>query len=210
MTEPKKERAFGLDDRELAELPTVYAPGAFAGKTVLISGGAGGIGRAAGWLLGRLGAASFWRDVTRASSPARSQRCRPAASRLRPLRRHPQARGGPCFDGDGRRRDRRLRHSDQFGRRPVPAGGDRFFRSRAGIPSSHQSRRNLVHDAAAARLWRDAGRPGSIVNIVVVVEQGLYGVAHTIAARSGVIGLSRNLAVEWRRSAFASIASRPA
>jgi len=50
---------------------------------------------------------------------------------------------------------------------------------------------------AAARHWRDAQQPGSIVNIVVVVEHGLYGVAHTIAARSGVIGLSRAVAVEW-------------
>ncbi len=50
---------------------------------------------------------------------------------------------------------------------------------------------------AAARHWRDAERPGSVVNIVVVTTHGLYGVAHTIAARSGVIGLSRALAVEW-------------
>jgi citronellol/citronellal dehydrogenase len=49
----------------------------------------------------------------------------------------------------------------------------------------------------AARAWRDAGRPGSIVTIVVVTRQGLHGVAHTIAARSGVIGLTQALAVEW-------------
>jgi citronellol/citronellal dehydrogenase len=50
---------------------------------------------------------------------------------------------------------------------------------------------------AAARQWRDAGRPGSIVNIVVVTTHGLYGVAHTVAARAGVIGLTRSVAVEW-------------
>ena len=50
---------------------------------------------------------------------------------------------------------------------------------------------------AAARRWRDAKSPGSIVNIVVVTTHGLYGVAHTIAARSAVIGLSRAVAVEW-------------
>jgi citronellol/citronellal dehydrogenase len=32
---------------------------------------------------------------------------------------------------------------------------------------------------------------------VVVTTHGLYGVAHTIAARSGVIGLTRSVAVEW-------------
>ncbi|MGY4418293.1 NAD(P)-dependent dehydrogenase (short-subunit alcohol dehydrogenase family) [Bradyrhizobium sp. JR6.1] len=49
----------------------------------------------------------------------------------------------------------------------------------------------------AAQRWRDRKHPGSIVNIVVVTTHGLYGIAHTIAARSGVIGLSRALAVEW-------------
>jgi citronellol/citronellal dehydrogenase len=50
---------------------------------------------------------------------------------------------------------------------------------------------------AAAQHWRDHKYPGSIVNIVVVTTHGLYGIAHTIAARSGVIGLSRSVAVEW-------------
>jgi citronellol/citronellal dehydrogenase len=31
----------------------------------------------------------------------------------------------------------------------------------------------------------------------VVTVHGLHGVAHTIAARSGVVGLTRALAVEW-------------
>ena len=41
---------------------------------------------------------------------------------------------------------------------------------------------------AAAQRWRDAKQPGSIVNIVVVTTRGLYGVAHSVAARAGVIG----------------------
>jgi len=50
---------------------------------------------------------------------------------------------------------------------------------------------------SAARSWRDNKYPGCIVNIVVVTTHGLYGIAHSIAARSGVIGLSRSVAVEW-------------
>jgi citronellol/citronellal dehydrogenase len=50
---------------------------------------------------------------------------------------------------------------------------------------------------AAAQHWRDARHPGNIVNIVVVTTHGLYGIAHSIAARSGVVGLSRSVAVEW-------------
>src|SRR5262249_16269037 len=48
-----------------------------------------------------------------------------------------------------------------------------------------------------ARRWRDARRPGNVVNIVAVVDRGMPGVAHTCAARAGIIHLSRTVAVEW-------------
>jgi citronellol/citronellal dehydrogenase len=50
---------------------------------------------------------------------------------------------------------------------------------------------------AAARQWRDRNAPGSIVNIVAVVWRGLPGIAHSCAARAGVIYLSKTLAIEW-------------
>ena len=50
---------------------------------------------------------------------------------------------------------------------------------------------------AAAQRWRDAGRPGSIVNIVAVIWRGLPGIAHSCAARAGVVYLSKTLAIEW-------------
>lgn len=50
---------------------------------------------------------------------------------------------------------------------------------------------------AAAKRWRDAGKPGSIVNIIAVVGRGMPGVAHTAAARAGVIALSKTVAIEW-------------
>jgi len=53
------------------------------------------------------------------------------------------------------------------------------------------------HEATAAQRWREHKHAGSVVNIVVVTTHGLYGIAHTIAARSGVIGLLRAVAVEW-------------
>jgi citronellol/citronellal dehydrogenase len=49
----------------------------------------------------------------------------------------------------------------------------------------------------AARRWRDAKRGGAIVNIVTVVSRGMPGVAHTCAARAGVIYLSKTVAIEW-------------
>ena len=46
----------GLSDAELAVLPTVFAADALKHQVVLVSGGAGGIGRAIAWLFARLGA----------------------------------------------------------------------------------------------------------------------------------------------------------
>ena len=50
---------------------------------------------------------------------------------------------------------------------------------------------------AAARKWRDAGLPGSIVNVATVIWRGMPGVAHTCAARAGVIYGSKTVAIEW-------------
>ena len=46
----------GLTDAELAVHPTVFAGSALTDQVVMISGGAGGIGRAIAWLFARLGA----------------------------------------------------------------------------------------------------------------------------------------------------------
>ena len=50
---------------------------------------------------------------------------------------------------------------------------------------------------AAACAWRDSGAPGNIVNIVATIWRGMPQVAHTTAARAGVIYLSKTLATEW-------------
>ena len=50
---------------------------------------------------------------------------------------------------------------------------------------------------AAGRRWRDAGRPGSVVSIAAVVSRGMPGVAHSCAARAGVISFTQTLAIEW-------------
>ena len=50
---------------------------------------------------------------------------------------------------------------------------------------------------SAARQWRDRDTPGNIVNIVANVWRGMPQVAHTCAARAGVIYLSKTLSTEW-------------
>ncbi len=44
---------------------------------------------------------------------------------------------------------------------------------------------------------RDGAHGGSILNIVLCLEQGIPGMAHAAAARAGVVNLTKTLAWEW-------------
>lgn len=45
--------------------------------------------------------------------------------------------------------------------------------------------------------WMLEGEGGSITNVIAVVGRGFPGIAHSAAARAGVLELSRTLAYEW-------------
>lgn len=186
------------DDEALANHPTIYAAHAYAGRTVLISGGAGGLGRACAWLLGRLGA--------RVILTGRS------ADKLEAATAAMQSKG---LDAQWREVDIRdpesvaalyawLDAQELKIEALVNSAGGQF--PQAAMDFSEKGWNTVVNTnlngtwrmiQGAARGWRDRNAPGAIVNIVVVTRQGLYGVAHTVAARAGVIALSENLAVEW-------------
>ncbi len=185
-------------DDELARHPTVYASGALKDWVAMVSGGAGGIGRAIAWLFARLGAhvVVVGRNQARLDALAANL----AASRLKASVhvvdiRDPDAVNA-LFDTVWAEHGR----LDCL----VNSAGGQF--PQAAIDFSVKGW-NAVIDTnlngtwymmqAAARCWRDREVPGGIVNIVVVTTHGLYGIAHSIAARSGVIGLSRAVAVEW-------------
>src|ERR1700741_240652 len=187
-----------LDDSALAAQKTVYAEGSFSGLTALISGGAGGIGRACAWLLGRLGARVILagRDREKLGSGGHTMKARgiDASSDAVDIREGDSV--ASLFDWlDGEKGSLDLL---------VNSAGGQF--PQAAIDVSEKGWNTVVNTnlngtwrmmQAAARRWRDQSRPGAIVNIVVGTRQGLYGVAHTVAARAGVIALSENLAVEW-------------
>src|SRR5438477_10084756 len=56
MTDQPSPAKLGLTDEELAVHPTMFAADALKDQVVVVSGGAGGIGRAIAWLFARLGA----------------------------------------------------------------------------------------------------------------------------------------------------------
>ena len=168
------------------------------GRVVVVSGGAGGIGRAIAWLMARVGAhvvvAGRDRNKLDALVSEMSARGLTASAHTTDIR-EPDAVGA-LFDtvwADHGRLDIL-----------VNSAGGQF--PQAAIDFSVKGWNTVINTnlngtwymmQAAAQRWRDRKHPGSIVNIVVVTTHGLYGIAHSIAARSGVIGLSRAVAVEW-------------
>jgi citronellol/citronellal dehydrogenase len=190
--------SFGLDDEAMATRATMFAPDCYKGKVAVVSGGAGGIGRGVAWLLGRLGAHVIvaGRDGSKLDALVETMMKRglSASSRTVDIREADQV--GGLFDAVWSERGR----LDLL----VNSAGGQF--PQAAIDFSPKGWNAVINTnlsgtwqmmQAAARRWRDAASAGSIVNIVVVTTHGLYGVAHTIAARAGVIGLSRAVAVEW-------------
>ena len=188
----------GLSDEELWTQQTVFAGDALAGQVAVISGGAGGIGRAAAWLFARLGAhvviAGRTKSKVAAVADAITARGLKASGQTVDIR-DPEAVSA-FFDSiwaEHGRLDTLINSAG--GQFPQPAIDFSVKGWNAVINTNLSGTWYMMQ--AAARKWRDAGQQGSIVNIVVVTTHGLYGVAHTIAARAGVIGLSRSVAVEW-------------
>ena len=188
----------GLTDAELAVNPTVYAPDALNGQVVVISGGSGGIGRTIAWLFARLGAHVVVAgrnqaklDAVVAGLTGRDLKASAAIADIR----DPDAING-LFDHVWATLGRvDILINSAGGQFPQPAIDFSTKGWNAVIDTNLNGTWYMMQ--AAAQRWRDRKHPGSIVNIVVVTTHGLYGIAHTIAARAGVIGLSRAVAVEW-------------
>jgi citronellol/citronellal dehydrogenase len=198
MSEQPQQSTQASSDDELLVHPTVYAHDALKDQVVVISGGAGGIGRAIAFLFARLGAHVAL--VGRNKDKLGALVSRLAANGLKASAHVADIREPAAVDALF---DAVWSAHGRVGGL-VNAAGGQF--PQAAIDFSIKGW-NAVIDTnlngtwymmqAAAKRWRDRKQAGHIVNIVVVTTHGLYGIAHSIAARSGVIGLSRAVAVEW-------------
>jgi citronellol/citronellal dehydrogenase len=188
----------GMNDTELAERPTVFAEELFRNKVVLISGGGSGIGRATAILFARLGATLVLcgRDESKLGSAAAflSGLGATAATEAMTIRDPEQVNG-------------------LFARLSETHGGIDILVNNAGGQFAQETIDispkgwNAVVDTnlngtfymmqAAAKAWQKAERPGSIVNVVAAIWRGMPQVAHTCAARAGVVFLSKSVATEW-------------
>ena len=193
-----QEPVFGFTQNELRGRETVYAPGLFKGQTVVVTGAGGGLGLAIAALFARLGA-------NLAICGRNPEKLENAAEFLR------------SFGGEVLTREMTIRDPEQAAAF-VDAVHERFggldvLVNNAGgqfpQPALDYSVKgwNAVIDTnlngtwwmmqSAAKKWVETGTQGNIVSIVADVWRGMPGIAHTAAARAGVIYLSKSIAVEW-------------
>jgi citronellol/citronellal dehydrogenase len=190
--------ASGLTDDELAVHPTVYAPDALKDRVAVVSGAAGGIGRAIAWLFARLGAhvVLAGRDQAKLDALLADLAGRNLKASARATDIREPAAVNALFDSIWAAQGRLDFVINSAGGQFPQAAIDFSIKGWNAVIDTNLNGTWYMMQAAAQR-WRDRKHPGSIVNIVVVTTHGVYGIAHSIAARSGLIGLSRAVAVEW-------------
>jgi citronellol/citronellal dehydrogenase len=189
---------FGRSDDELATMPLTFRDDLFNGQVALVSGAGRGIGKAIAFQLARLGAkvALCGRDEARLNATAEKLRALGANVLAHPMSiRDPDA-VAKLYDAVWAK----------FGTLDIVVNNAGGQFPQAAIDFSPKGW-NAVIDTnlngtwymmqTAARRWRDARRGGAIVNIVTVIGRGMPGVAHTCAARAGVIYVSKTVAIEW-------------
>ena len=190
-------RQFGFTDAELIAHPTVYAPGLFKGKRVLISGGGSGIGKAIAILFARLGAdiAICGRKPDRLAAAADLLRGLGAAVETFPLSIRDAEAVAAMVEALGGKGGFDVLVNNAGGQFSQPAIEFSVKGWNAVIDTNLNGTWYMMQ--AAARQWRDAKRAGCIVNITATIDRGLPHMAHTTAARAGVIYASKTVAVEW-------------
>jgi citronellol/citronellal dehydrogenase len=183
---------------DLAGMPTVFAADLLKGQTVFVSGAGSGIGRATAWLAARLGAQVVLGGRTEAKlrTVAEAIGARPGLrASWQTLDIRDRGSVEEAFDAViARHGPIDILVNSAGGQFPQAAIDYAEKGWNAVISTNLHGTWHMMH--AAAQRWRAQARGGSIVN-VVVVNQGLFGVAHSCAARAGVVTFSENVAVEW-------------
>lgn len=176
----------------------VFREGLFKGEVALVSGGGSGLGRAIAVQMAELGAhvAICGRRIERLEETAEAIRAKGGTVSTHAMSiRDPDA--VTALVADVVARHGRLDHlvNNAGGQFPQAAIDYSVKGWNAVIDTNLNGSWYMMQ--AAARHWRDQMQAGTITNIVAVVTRGMPGVAHTCAARAGVIHLSKTLATEW-------------
>ncbi len=176
---------------------SIFRDGLFAGQTIVVSGGGTGIGRATARELATLGATVIL--------------CSRSMAHLEPARDEIIALGGHADALTCNIRDAEAvesffaaveeRHGHIHGL--VNNAGGQFLspaesitpRGWHAVIETNLTGAFLMSQAALRHGMREHG--GAIVSIVAEMWRGFPGMAHTGAARAGVVNLTQTLALEW-------------
>ena len=190
---------WGMTDEELASYPLVYRDDLFAGKSVIVSGGGSGIGKAITFLFARLGAnvliCSRSADKLYATQDAVATLLDRKIEVMPMTIRDPEQVDAVMQQAWSRFGDLDFLVNNAGGQFPQAALDFSVKGWNAVIDTNLNGTWYMMQ--AAARRWKAEGRGGSIVNIVANVQRGMPQVAHTCAARAGVIYLSKSVSTEW-------------
>lgn len=190
--------SFGTSDADLLAYESVFRPDLFQGQVVLVSGGGSGLGKVTAMLFGRLGAtvAICGRDAEKLAAAEALFASAGIKTWGHPLTiRDPDAVEGlfdTLFQDLGRLDVLVNNAGGQFPQAAldmVPKGWN------AVVDTNLNGSWYMMQ--AAAKRWHARQEPGAIVNVVADIWRGLPQMAHTAAARAGVIYASKTVAVEW-------------
>jgi NAD(P)-dependent dehydrogenase (short-subunit alcohol dehydrogenase family) len=189
----------GLDEDALATRESVFRSDMLAGQRVLITGGGSGMGKAAACLAARLGAevAICGRSPDKLAKTAeviREATGRTLFTRAMTIRDPDEVEAliGEVHEALGGLDTLVNNAGGQFPQDAIDFSRKGWL---AVIDTNLNGTWWMMQEAA--KIWREKGLPGNIVNIVANVERGMPQAAHTCAARAGVIYLSKTLATEW-------------
>ncbi len=176
----------------------VFAPNLLAGKLALITGGGTGIGLATARELGSLGARVILaaRDLERLEKSAAALKAEGIDAHAHAVNIRDEEQVEALFETI----------VDEYGLPDILINNSGGQFEAPAVEISANGFRSVVDlnlngtwhmSSAFGRRLIEAGKPGDIVNIAIVVNNGLPGYAHGAAARAGVINLTKTLAREW-------------
>lgn len=193
MTEP-----YGMTGEEMLERATVFKPGLFDGRIILVSGGGSGFGQATAILFARLGATviTCGRDPEKLMATARV-----LGKAGLTLETHSMTIRDP--DAVDRMMEAIWKTHGRLDVLVNNAGGQ-FAQAAVDFTVKGW---NAVIDTnlngtwymtqAAARRWIGETQAGNVINVVADIWRGMPQMAHTAAARAGIIYMAKTVAVEW-------------